>query len=233
MFNNCSQKYSDLLNLYGDLNLYSAYNINFLTITPDFVSSFVLSEFQKQRYVCFLDDLNLIQEKSVHLRNILNTCVITFTPYDIPRITGWLERYVKFDPVFDENEYVSINLGDRTTELLVYDMNQSYSSEYLNNVKFVRFDDQLNPFDYLVNKTITESVLRCVLCGCMVNIQDLHLLSLIGDNILDRVNKSTFEYSSYSYCSSKILEKYSYLASVDYIDNTIIGIFGNPYMTGE
>lgn len=221
------------MNLYGDLNLYALHNINFLTVTPEIIDSFDLSNFQRNRYVCFLDDLNVIQNGSVKLRNILNTCVLTFSPYKIPVITGWLDRYVQFNPVFDENEYMSINLGDRMSYELNYDVSQIYSVEYLNTIKFVNFNFNLNRSDYLSSKNITESVLKCLLCGCMVNIQDEYLVSLLGDYVKDRVNKTTFEYNSYSYCSSKILENYSYVASVDCIDNIIIGIFGNPYLKGE
>lgn len=232
MFDYCSQKYKDLLHSYGDFNLYSHFNLNFLTITNDILAldnKFVL----RKRYVCFLDDINLIKEKNDNLRFLLNNCVITFTPYEIFKINGCLDRFIFFNPVFDENEFTQLNLGDRSLELIEYDVTQNYTLDYLKNVKFINFNMDLDPTDYFFNKTLLENVLKCLLCGCMVNIKNEYLQSMLEKYTIDRVNKSIFEYDSYVYCSSKILEKYSYAASVDLIDKTIISIFGNCYDFGS
>lgn len=233
MFDKCTQKYIDLLNQYGDLNLYQVHNINFLNITTDIISSYDVLNFYKTRYVCFLEDINIIQEKSTKLREILNTCVITFTPYDIPKITGFFDRSIKFNPVFNENEYVSINLGSRSVEHLIYKSTDVYTLQYLNSVKFISIDLKLNPNDYLINKNITEFILQCIMCGCMVNITDPYLISLLPNYTLECLNKTEFDYDTYVYCSNKILQSYSYKANINLINETLIGIFGNPYFIVE
>lgn len=233
MFNYCSDNYKNLINLYGDLNLYSHHNINFLTISQDVISTFDLTNFRSTRYVCFVDDLDVIIESSEKFRFILNNSVLTFSAYDISKINGWLDRYAVFNPIFDENEYVSINVGERSIESFDYDGTQSVADLFLNDVKFVNINVQLNSTSHLQNKIIYEFVLKCLLCGCIVNTDNQYLLSLLGGYTLDRVNKSVFNYTSYSYCSSKILEQYSYIANIDLVDNTIIGIFGNPYDTNS
>lgn len=231
MFDYCSDKYKGLINLYGDLNLYSHHNVNFLTITPDIIDSFNTTSFQTTRYVCFVDDINIIEGKTEKFRYILNNSVLTFSTYDISKISGWLDRYLVFNPIFDENDYVSINVGERSVESFDYDGTQSVTDLFLNDIKFVNINVQLNLSDHVQNKIIYEFMLKCLLCGCIVNTDNQYLLSLLGKYTLDRVNKSVFDYDSYSYCSSKILERYSYIANLDLLDNVIIGIFGNPYNT--
>lgn len=231
MFDYCSDKYKNLINLYGDLNLYLYHNINFLTITPNIISSFNTMNIQTTRYVCFVDDIDIIDGKTEKFRYILNNSVLTFSTYDISKISGWLDRYIVFNPIFDENDYVSINVGERSVESFDYDGTQSVTDLFLNDVKFVNINTQLNLSNHVQNKIIYEFVLKCLLCGCIVNTDNQYLLSLLGGYTLDRVNKSVFNYTSYSYCSSKILEQYSYIANIDLVDNTIIGIFGNPYDT--
>lgn len=231
MFDYCSDRYKNLINLYGDLNLYLHHNINFLTISQDVISTFDLTNFRSTRYICFVDDLDVIIESSEKFRFILNNSVLTFSAYNISKINGWLDRYVVFNPIFDENEYVSINVGDRSIESFDYDGTQSVTNLFLNDVKFVNINVQLNSTNHLQNRNIFIFTLKCLLSGCIVNTADQYLLSLLGEYTNGRVNKSIFSYDLQSYCSSKILEQYSYIANIDLVDNTIIGIFGNPYDT--
>lgn len=233
MFTNCSTKYSDLITFYCDLNLHNIFNINFYELTQNNINYIDQDFFLKSRNICILDDVNIILDKNIKLRSIINNAVTVLTPHDVYQLTGWDHRCTYFNPIFNQDDFLNVNLKTRNTLSVQFDNQRDYDISYLNDVQNINIDINISTNSYVDNKILIEKIFKFILCGCVVNITDVNLVSLLGNAVLDRVNKTQFDYSGYAYSSSKILEKYSYLANFSKIDDFVINLFGNPYIIPE
>lgn len=230
MFDYCSEKYTNLIKLYGDLNLYNIFDINFFEVTSDNLNSIDLNYFYNNRTFIILDNLNLIIEKSDKLKRIITDSVMTFSSYDIIKINNWPKPAIYFNPIVDEKQHQTNVFLDRTTESINYENINDYNDlQLFRNVKYINLNNVFVS-DTTEIKILLERIYQFILCGCIINVLDTKILDELDYFILDRVNKPQFNYENYMLCTSKILDKYSFFSNIGKMDDSIKSVYGNPYI---